>query len=89
MKHAHWLLLAALAAGNAVAQERKRPDPADPQAPVTPVTFKSAFEGYRSLEEPKPTPWRDANDEAARVGGHIGILREQAAAERETQKEGK
>lgn len=81
MKHAQWLLLAALAAGNAVAQEHERPDPADPKAPVAPVTYKSAFEGYRSLEDPKPTPWRDANDEAARVGGHIGILREQAKPE--------
>ena len=89
MKHAHWLLLAALAAGNAVAQEGKRPDPADPRAPVTSVTYKSVFEGYRSLEELRPTPWRDANDEAARIGGHIGILRDQAAAEREKQKEGK
>lgn len=89
MKHAYWLLLAALAAGIAVAQEHQRPEPADPKAPVAPVTYKSAFEGYRSLEEPKPTPWRDANDEAARVGGHIGILREQAAAKREKQKEGK
>jgi hypothetical protein len=81
MKHAHWLLLAALAAGNAVAQERKRPDPADPKAPATSATYKSTFEGFRSLEEPKPMPWRDANDQAARVGGHIGILREQAKPE--------
>jgi hypothetical protein len=81
MKHAYWLALAALAAGIAVAQEHERPDPADPQAPVTPVPYKSAFEGYRGLEEPKPTPWRVANDEAARVGGHIGILREQAKSE--------
>ena len=81
MNHLNWLLFAALAASNAVAQERKRPDPADPKAPATSVTYKSTFEGYRSLEEPKPTPWRDANDEAARIGGHIGILRGQAKPE--------
>lgn len=75
MKHAHWLLLAAIAAGNAVGKDQKRPDPADPRAHVPPTPYRSAFEGYRSLEEAKPIPWRDANDEAARIGGHIGILR--------------
>lgn len=78
MKHAHWLLLAAFAAGNAVGKDQKRPDPADPRASVPSTTYRSAFEGYRSLEEAKPVPWRDANDAAARIGGHIGILREQA-----------
>jgi hypothetical protein len=81
MNHAHWLLLAALAAGNAVGKGEKRPDPADPQAPVPPSAYRSAFEGYRSLEEPKPVPWRDANDAAARTGGHVGILREQTKQE--------
>ena len=78
MKHAHWLLLAALAAGNAVAQERKRPDPADPRATSQASVYRSAFEGYRKIEEPKRIPWREANDEVERVGGHIGILRERA-----------
>lgn len=77
MKHAHWLLLAALAAGNAVGKDQKRPDPADPKAPTTASPYRSAFEGYRSLEEPKPLSWREANDEAARIGGHLGILRGQ------------
>lgn len=78
MKHAHWWLLAALAAGNAVAQERKRPDPADPRAASQAPAYRSAFEGYRRIEEPRRIPWREANDEVERVGGHIGILREQA-----------
>lgn len=81
MKHAHWLLLAAFAAGNAVGKDEKRADPADPRAPVPPSSYRSAFEGYRSLEEPKSVPWRDANDAAARIGGHIGILREQTKPE--------
>ena len=75
MKHAHWLLLAAIAAGNAVGKDQKRPDPADPRASVPSTPYRSAFEGYRNLEEAKPIPWRDANDDAARIGGHIGILR--------------
>lgn len=75
MKQLTWTLLAALAAGQAVAQETKRPDPADPQAKVPAPVYRSAFEGYRRLEEPRRVPWREANDEAERVGGHIGILR--------------
>ena len=89
MKHAHWLLLAAFAAGNAVAQTGKRPDPADPSAKAPAQAYRSAFEGYRNFEEPKPTVWRDANDAAARVGGHPGTLREQAARERAKQGERK
>lgn len=75
MKPVHWLLLAAFAAGNAVGKDQKRPDPADPKASVPSMPYRSTFEGYRGLEESKPIPWRGANDEAARIGGHIGILR--------------
>ena len=77
MKHAHWLLLAALAAGNAGGKEERRPDPADPRTPVPASPYRSAFEGFRGQEESKPVPWREANDEAARIGGHLGILRGQ------------
>ncbi len=87
MKHTLWLLLAAFAAGNAVAQAGKRPDPADPNAKAPAQAYRSAFEGYRNHEEAKPTVWRDANDAAARVGGHVGVLREQAARERAKQGE--
>jgi len=89
MKHALWFLLAAFAAGNAVAQAGKRPDPADPNAKAPAQVYRSAFEGYRNLDEAKPAAWRDANDAAARVGGHIGILREQAVRERAKQGERK
>ena len=75
MKHAHWLLLAAFAAGDAVGKEHKRPDPADPKASVPSMPYRSAFEGYRRHEEARPTSWREANDEAARIGGHVGTLR--------------
>ena len=82
MKHAHWLLLAALAAGNASAQSGTRPDPADPNARVPETAYRSAFEGYQRHELSKQTPWRDANEEVGRVGGHVGILREQAARDK-------
>ena len=82
MKHKHWLLLAALAAGNAWAQSGTRPDPADPNARVPETAYCSAFDGYRSHELSKQTPWRDANEAVGRIGGHVGILREQAAREK-------
>lgn len=78
MKHVTWTLFAALAATQAVAQEGTRPDPADPKAKAPAVEYRSVFEGYRAQGEPKRIPWREANDEVERVGGHIGILREQA-----------
>ncbi|MGE3162705.1 MAG: hypothetical protein AB7K53_11795 [Burkholderiales bacterium] len=78
MKHAHWMLLAALSATQAVAQEVRNPDPVDPKAKAPAPVYRSAFEGYRAQGEAKRIPWREANDEVERVGGHIGILREQA-----------
>ena len=64
-----WLLPAA-------AQERnQRPHPADPAAAVPALRHSSAFEGYRPLGNDKAAEWREANDEVAHAGGHIGILR--------------
>lgn len=88
MKHSHWLWLAALAAGTASAQAPTRADPADPAARVAPPIYRSALEGYRKLEELPRADWRESNDEAARIGGHIGILRE-AAREKKDQGERK
>lgn len=89
MKRSHWVWLAALAAGTATAQGPARPDPADPSARAPSPHYRSAFEGYRRIENgPRPS-WREANDESARIGGHIGILREQAAREKQAQGERK
>ncbi len=89
MKQSHWFLLAALAAGNATAQTPARPDPADPAARTPAPTYRSAFEGYKRIESAEPKSWREANDETARIGGHLGILREQAAREKQAQGERK
>ena len=56
--------------GSAPAQ----PHPADPQATTPPAAYRSAYEGYRPLRDQKPASWRDANNEVARVGGHLGIF---------------
>ena len=85
MKHVPWYLLAALAAGTATAQIPARPDPTNPAARVPAPPYRSAFEGFRRLEETPRTGWREANDEAARIGGHLGILRDQAAREKQSQ----
>lgn len=61
------------------AAQQARQHAADPQAATPPVRHSSAFTGYRPLGEEKPAPWRDINDEVARIGGHIGIFRSQAS----------
>ena len=53
-------------------------NPADPAAPVPVLEYESAFKGYRSFRETPLAPWRDVNDEVARVGGHLGIVRGQS-----------
>ena len=89
MKLSHWLWLAALAVGTATAQTTARPDPADSAARVSAPIYRSSFEGYKRIESAKPKAWREANDESARIGGHIGILREQMAREKAAQGERK
>jgi len=91
MQHTHVYLIvfAALAAGTASAQTGARPDPADPKVPVPAPVYRSAFEGFQRLEAGKRSTWREANEEAARIGGHIGILREQMAREKAAQGERK
>ena len=84
MKHACGLLLAALAAGNAVAQSAARPDPADPSVRVPETVYRSAFDDYRRHDLSKQIPWRAANEEVGRVGGHVGILREQVPPKKDT-----
>lgn len=68
MRRSIFIALAALAAGTAVAQETRQPDPTDPRAKVPGVEYRSAFAGYRPLAEEKVTPWGEAN-EAVKEGG--------------------
>jgi hypothetical protein len=60
-------------------------DPVDPNARAPAVEYESAFTGYAPYREEKLAPWRDVNDEVARAGGHIGILRGAGSAPPATQ----
>jgi hypothetical protein len=62
---------ALLLAGAAVAQDG-RPSPAEPQAKVPPVGFRSALEAYRPFDDQNLADWRKANDEVGAAGGHAG-----------------
>jgi hypothetical protein len=42
------------------------------------VHYRSAFEGYRAFDDPRPLAWRDANDMVGRIGGWKAYARESA-----------
>jgi len=67
--------VAALLAGAASAESTNAPNPADPSVDVPAPRYDSAFSDYVRQRDDKLAPWRDVNDEVARIGGHIGILR--------------
>lgn len=56
-------------------QKAAQSDPADPSAPVPPSKYESPFASYLLYREPDLTPWQEVNDEVARAGGHLGILK--------------
>jgi hypothetical protein len=68
--------LGAICAGAAAAQPPAKPAPADPQARVPAVEYRSAFENYQRYAEPEVSGWREKNEEARRIGGHAGMQRQ-------------
>lgn len=58
----------------AAAQQSVKTGPADPQATVPAPAYTSAFAGYRPFRDEPLAPWREVNDEVARVGGHLGMF---------------
>lgn len=74
----------------AAAQDaQSSPAPTAPLVRVPASHYESAFRNYRPYAEPEQTPaavWRAANDEMARLGGHMGHLQDarpsQAAGDR-------
>ena len=72
-----FIVIAAIAAlaPHAAAQQQARPQAADPAAPAPATTYESVFSGYRGYRDEPLATWREVNDEVARAGGHIGIMR--------------
>lgn len=71
--------LAALALQSAAAIAQSRGNPSDPATAVPATRYSSAFTGYQPLGDEKIAQWREINDEVARIGGHLGMFRNQAA----------
>jgi ABC-type taurine transport system ATPase subunit len=40
-------------------------------------TPSGTYDAYQPYQEEALKPWREVNDEVARIGGHAGIFREQ------------
>jgi hypothetical protein len=72
-------VLAALVLQSAAAIAQSRGNPADPTVAVPATRYSSAFASYQPLGDEKVAPWREINYEAARIGGHLGMFRNQAA----------
>ncbi len=67
------LLLPALAAASAASAQGTAP--ADAARATAPIPYRSAFAGYRAWQEPAPMNWREANEAAGALGGHMGHVR--------------
>jgi hypothetical protein len=81
MKFESFVAVAALAAaGIAGAQQTRVTDPADPATAVPPIRYQSVYTGFRGQPEDKQSPWREANEEVRRLGGHLGHVQGAAAA---------
>lgn len=71
------LIAASIAAAfSAAAGAQQAAAPAEAKASVPPVVHQSPFAGYRVHAEAKPAPWREVNDEVARIGGWKAYARE-------------
>lgn len=56
------------------AQPAATANPAAPDAPTPTANYESAFAGYRPFRDEPLAPWREVNNEVARVGGHLGMF---------------
>jgi len=72
------LLLPALAAASAASAQSAAP--ADAARGAAPIPYRSAFAGYRAWQEPAPMNWREANETAGALGGHMGHVRGRASS---------
>lgn len=81
----YWMALSLAAAFPVVvvAQDRsQQSDPSNPTEYVSEPSYQSAFKTYQPLMESTESSdkvWRAANDEVARVGGHMGAIKQESA----------
>ena len=72
------LLLPVLAAASAASAQGTAP--ADAARAPAPSPYRSAFAGYRAWQEPAPMDWREANETAGALGGHMGHVRSRSSS---------
>lgn len=80
MKKTVCFALAALLAASASAQQAAQPHPADPKAGGSMRPYESSLRDYRPYVEPEVGRWREANQDAGRLGGHAGHTRKETEA---------
>ncbi len=83
MLSAQWAALAVVAMMPLLAAAQPpRSDPANPGEIVAAPRYESAFKDYQPLAEANESPdqlWQSMNQEMARLGGHVGQIRETGA----------
>lgn len=83
MSFAHRTAVAVMAAIPLLAKAQAA-DPANPAANVAAPRYNSAFKAYQPFTETGEAPgqgWRAANEEMARLKGHVGHINEAGARE--------
>ncbi len=70
------LVLWSASAAAQPAPQPARAQPADPQASVPPLVYRSPFSAYRPMADATPVPWRQANDLVGHIGGWRVYARE-------------
>jgi hypothetical protein len=61
-----------LALAGCAGARAQAPDPRQPQSSVTPLEYRSAFDGYRPFADQDLANWRQTNEEVGTAGGHVG-----------------
>ena len=80
-----WLVSIFSLSGIAAAQTTAPASPATNEIPASPLTYRSAFEGYKPYTDDKLLNWKDANDTTGRIGGWRAYAKEASAVKAVTQ----
>jgi hypothetical protein len=81
-----WLavgVLASLPFAATAQQAPQQPNPLDANATVPASTYESAFKNYQTAADEQASPdkaWRFANDEMAKLRGHVGHMKDEVPA---------